>query len=277
MLKGKLVGTLQRAASRSSIGVKLALKLREQCNSVIGLRLNSGIDSDCNGEAWLADRIAPDAGVVIDVGANLGIWSLMFAARMALPGRFVLFEPNPDTAVALRKLSWPAQVARIDILEKAAADAPGTAEFFAEALYGETSSLVSGHSNRGAKTVTVPVTTLDEEMAALDIDRVDMLKIDAEGYDMKVLAGARRLLETQAVGAVQFEYNTPWAQAGSTLSFAFRYLQDKGYRVYLLKAGGLHSFEPARFGEYSRYSNFVALRPDIADRVLRDHVPQTCL
>lgn len=277
MLRNMLVGTVQKAFSRSAFGVKMALKMREQCNSVVGLRCQSGIDPVRNGEAWLADRIAPQATVVIDVGANVGEWSLMFAARMAAPGRFLLFEPNPKTAASLRKVSWPASASDVTVLEKAAADVPGNAEFFAETMFGETSSLIQGHSNRQARTVTVSVTTLDDEMATLGMGHVDMLKIDAEGYDMRVLAGARRLLETQTVGAVQFEYNAPWTEAGSTLAFAFRFLQEKGYRVFLLKAAGLYRFDARRFGEYGRYSNFVALRPDVADRVLQDHTLQDCL
>lgn len=100
-----------------------------------------------------------------------------------------------------------------------------------------------------------------------------MLKIDAEGYDLHVLLGARGLLESRRIGVVQFEYNAPWARAGSTLSFAFQLLRGAGYRVFLLKAGGLYRFEPDRVGEYFHYSNFVALRLDVEAHILKGGTP----
>jgi FkbM family methyltransferase len=268
----KLIGSLQQAVSRSRMGTRVAMKLRNQCNCIIGLRCKSGIDAEINGEAWLADQIAPRAQMVIDVGANVGDWTAMFAQRMTRPGHAILFEPNPEATAILRNLVLPNRL-RVDVQEKAVADMAGTAEFFIEPDAGETSSLVREHSRTQAQVISVPVVTLDEEMAVRGGGEIDMLKIDAEGYDLRVLIGARGLLEARQIGAVQFEYNFPWAHAGSTLSFAFQLLRGAGYRVFLLKAGGLYRFEPDRVGEYFRYSNFVALREDVAERVLKGRDP----
>jgi len=264
------MGSFQKSVSNSRIGTRLALKVREQCNSIIGLRCQSGINPEDNGEAWLAERIAPHAEVVVDIGANLGEWTSMFARNMTRPGQAILFEPNPEAAARLRQMSLPNTTLSIDIREKAVSDSAGSAKFFAEPNYGETSSLAPGHSNSQARTITVPVVTLDGEMAALGLDRIDMLKIDAEGYDLRVLMGARQLLEKRRVGAIQFEYNAPWAAAGSTLVFAFQLLEEAGYRVFLLKQDGAFRFNALLLKDYFRYSNFIALRPDIADIVLKD-------
>lgn len=50
------------------------------------------------------------------------------------------------------------------------------------------------------------------------------MKVDAEGFDLKVLKDAVRTLGQKQVGMVQFQYNAPWAEAGSTLADARRYL-----------------------------------------------------
>ena len=273
MLKQKLIGTLQQAVSKSRAGTRLSMKLREQCNSIVGLRCQSGIVVERNGEAWLASQIAPMTRTVIDVGANVGEWTTMFAQRMLGAGHAILFEPNPEAAAKLRKIAMPNAELRVEIQEKAVADVAGTIDFFMEADFGETSSLVQCHSNSQARRIPVAVVTLDQEIAARGIHRIDMLKIDAEGYDLRVLLGARGLLEAQRIGAVQFEYNAPWATAGSTLSFAFQLLAGTGYRVFLLKAGGLYRFDPERVGEYFRYSNFVGLRSDMAASVLKGAMP----
>jgi hypothetical protein len=105
------------------------------------------------------------------------------------------------------------------------------------------------------------VTTLDEELAARGIAEVDLLKIDAEGYDLHVLRGAERCLAARAVAVVQFEYNRPWLFARSTLGEALRLLEDHGYEVHLLRRDGLHAFDYDREREFFGYANFVALSP----------------
>jgi FkbM family methyltransferase len=263
-----LIGTLQQSVAKSALGTRIAIKLRNQCNSVIGLRCKSSIKAEHNGEAWLADRIAPTAGLVIDVGANVGDWIDMFASRMTLPGHAILFEPNPEAAAKLRNRVLPNHDLKVEIQERAVSDMVGTAEFFMEPDAGETSSLVKVHIRSLARVVAVPITTLDDVMAARGMGCfIDMLKIDAEGYDLRVLMGARRLLEARRIGAIQFEYNSPWVDAGSTLSYAFALLREAKYSVFLLKSDGLYCFEPGFSGEYFRYSNFVALRDDILEKI----------
>ncbi len=254
---GSIVGSLQRTVSRSRMGVSAAIKLKRQCDSVIGARLNSGILQESNGEAWLASKIAPSADFFVDVGANVGTWSLLFAAMMRAP-RGLLFEPAPATVHKLRDAIEHAGLANLAVVASAVGDACGEATFQAEADYGETSSLIAGHSRLGSKSVTVPITTLDVELANRDINSVDFLKIDAEGYDLRVLIGAERLLQRQGIKVIQFEYNHPWAAAGSTLVAAYRLLEGNGYKMRLLKEDGLHVFDPTRTGEFFRYSNFVA-------------------
>ena len=70
----------------------------------------------------------------------------------------------------------------------------------------------------------MPVVTLDAEMGAQGVTRVDMLKIAPEGYDLRVLTGAKGLLEAGRVGMVPFEYDAFWAVAGSTRNAAFQLL-----------------------------------------------------
>jgi hypothetical protein len=105
------------------------------------------------------------------------------------------------------------------------------------------------------------VTTVDDEARAAGLDRVDLLKVDCEGYDLHVLRGASTLLSAEAVSAVQFEYNSYWALAGSTLADAMRYFAQFGYDVYLLRRSGLRAFDYRRFGDFFGYANFVAVAP----------------
>jgi FkbM family methyltransferase len=249
---------VQKQIARSRAGTHIAIKLKHQCDAILGARLGTKNDFASNGERWLIEQIAPRAKFFIDIGANIGNWSLEFASRMRGDPRGIAFEPSPATAAELRtRLS---HYTGVEIIECAISDQGGNANFYAEPNCGETSSLIRSHSQMGAKQLPVRVSTLDEEIAKRKIEYVDLLKIDAEGFDFQVLRGSEETLNNKKIDVIQFEYNSPWTEAGSTLAGAYSFLQAKGYDVFLLRGPGLFRIDPSYVGEYFRYSLFVATR-----------------
>jgi len=253
------LGAAHRFLSRQPAVVSLALKLRNQCNRIIQCSLEDTAHSAINGEGWWIRTIAPHCQTFVDVGANVGHWSATFCQFLSAQGRGLLFEPSAGAQTILQERF--AADSRLEIVAAALSDTVGTARFYEEPNAGETSSLVAQHSQAQAQSRWVPVTTLDRAIAKRDWERVDFLKIDAEGYDFHVLRGAQELLQQQRIGSLQFEYNAPWALVGSTLGAALRFLHDFGYTSFLLKAAGLHRFDYAKYGEFFGYANFVALSP----------------
>ena len=187
----------------------------------------------------------------------------------------LIFEPLPHLCKKLTQTFAPK--AGISVVQAAAGDADGELPFFADANFDEVSSLVPKHIDSGSSSSTVPVLTLDSALEARGWKSVDFLKIDAEGFDARVLYGASKLLETKAIKALQFEYNLMWAGAGSTLTATLSFLRGLKYSAYLIRSDGLHEFDLETFGEYFRYSNFFAaptsnierLRNLTADRLFR--------
>ena len=249
---------VQKQIARSRVGAHLAIKLKHQCDAILGARLGTSINLATNGERWLIEQIAPRSQFFIDVGANVGNWSREFASRMPGIARGIAFEPSPATAAQLR--TRLADYNGVEIVQCAISDRSGTATFYAETNCGETSSLIHGHSQIDARTISVQVSTLDVEIAKRKIASVDLLKIDAEGFDFHVLRGSEDSLNNQKIDVIEFEYNSPWAQSGATLAGAYSFLQTKGYDVFLLRGPGLFRIDPAYVGEYFRYSLFVAVR-----------------
>jgi FkbM family methyltransferase len=219
-----------------------------------------------NGERWLVHFAGQSASTFIDVGANLGEWSAAFLAAAARPVQGLLIEPGKTAAELLRQRFR--SHADIEIVESAASDHMGDAVFYEESGAGQTSSLISEFSQPGAAASKVRLTTLDAELARRPMKRVDIVKIDAEGYDCRVLLGASGALAAQRFGIVQFEYNRPWANAGSTLSFALKFLGQFDYEVFLLKSRGLYRLNYARYREYYCYSTFVAISPQELSRFI---------
>lgn len=260
------LGQLHRFLSHSGWAVSVAIKIEHQCQAIIRAHLNDGIEFERNGEYLLVSAIAPTAHVFVDVGANVGAWSQRFAQLMQEPGFGLLVEPSPEALARLSTLV-PALKCGAVVVDAAAADRVGEATFFVEPWAGETSSLVPGCSSQGARAVKVRMTTIDREVASRGIEFIDFLKIDAEGFDLKVLLGARDILSAGRVGIVQFEYNSSWAQSGSTLAEAIRTLTGYGYEVFLLKADGLYKVTYQLYGEYFGYSNYVAVSPHQSARI----------
>jgi FkbM family methyltransferase len=252
----RALGAAQRILGRSALAARLAVKVRNQCDMVIGSHVTSGNLLGDSGEAWLVGVVAPGSTCFVDVGANVGAWATEFAAKMATQGRGLLFEPNPSTAAELRARTadWPT----LEVLEAAAGQKRGRAAFLAEESFGETSSFYTATLRLPTTSVDVDVLALDDVLSERGIDKVDMLKIDAEGHDFHVIEGAETCLRQHRIDVLQFEYNRSWVQAGSTLTRAFSFLASLGYTTKLLRRRSLDDFDVDAVGEFFAYSNFVA-------------------
>jgi FkbM family methyltransferase len=255
---GGALDRLQRSVARSDRATQLAVLARNQCNRVVRYHLAGGHRQDETGEVWLVRTTAPRLRTFVDVGANVGDWTAL-VRQHAPHAAGLLFEPS---TAALRKLRHRFGNQRgIDIVDAAVAAEPGEADFFEEPDAGESSSMVPGHAPAGSSARRVRVTTLDDELDRRGVERVDLMKVDAEGYDFEVLRGALRYLREHRVAVIQFEYNRPWARAGATLAGAIGMLAEHGYETLLLRDDGLEKIDHEFYGEFFDYANFVALSP----------------
>lgn len=260
MFFSKTLDWFHRLMSRLTPLVGVVIKIRNQCNAIIRYRLNDGTNPVENGESLVAKIVGEKALTFIDVGANVGNWSTYFLEVAPHNVQGLLFEPSD---YAVQKLNCRfADNQNLKIIQACVADEPGIMIFYEEPKAGESSSLIKKFANSGAVEKKIQVTTINVAVEQLKWDYIDFLKIDTEGYDLNVIRGASRLLESQKIGVLQFEYNLPWKDAGSTLSRAISLLNDCGYEVFLLKGTGLYKIRYDIYGEYFSYSNFIAVSPE---------------
>jgi FkbM family methyltransferase len=217
---------------------------------------------ETNGEYWLLNQfLVRDGGelVVLDVGANIGDWTvhaLEAAARGGAKLSVHAFEPCTGTRVLLaERLS---KYDSVMINACALSSTVGESDFYSDVAGSGTNSL-SGIS--GANRELVRMKTLDAFVAETGIQHVTMLKIDTEGFDFEVLKGSERTLSAGAVELVQFEYNWRWLINHASLRDVFEYIKDKPYRFGKLVGESIDIYDEWHF-EMDRYfeNNYVLIR-----------------
>ncbi len=218
---------------------------------------------DCNGEYWLLGQILSyrdkGAPLLLDIGANRGEWTAQASAimdRRGIDGRILAFEPSAATFEYLGKRFEGAR--RVALHRLAVTDHAGEAEFFVVGNLAGTNSL---HGSAGAIPEKVACVRLDDFATQQQIDRIAFVKSDTEGYDMKVLLGADRLLREGRIEVWQFEYNHRWAFARHFLKDVFDYVSDKPYRIGKLYGNGIETYD-VWHPELDRFfeDNYVLIR-----------------
>jgi FkbM family methyltransferase len=239
-LLSSLIGRVKR--SLLDLAVRAGYDVEKASGSFPPYRLLKRLNLDHDPLA--AARIILDQRVtcVFDVGAHVGQTALRLAA--AFPhGAIYSFEPDPESFSALRGVAGT--VRDMEAVNAAVGDTDGKAVFFVN-RFDQTSSLLetapgasqylldkSGLDRRAE--IEVPVLTLDRFCAARGITRIDVLKLDAQGYELRILDGARDLLNRQAIPIIYLEVCFVRIYEGQPLfPEIYQYLFERGYRLVWL-------------------------------------------
>jgi len=141
---------------------------------------------------FLAGQVKPGM-VVVDVGANFGYYTLLFAKAVGEAGRVVSVEPNPEAVALLREtILLNGYASRTHIVPHALSGVAGSGWLYAPDGEPKNATLVDGPGRPAGRTTEVSTLTLDE--IALDYPRIDLVKIDAEGGEVGVIAGMMQLI-----------------------------------------------------------------------------------
>lgn len=178
--------------------------------------------------------------VAFDCGAHIGEYTLMFARLVGAEGEVHAFEPDPRLAPYLDLNVRRNGLTNVRVNNLALSDRSDR-EAFAMQPDGTTSSLVRCGSGVGNTTVDVATTTLDEYMKENAVARVDAIKIDVEGAEALVLAGARAMLGELRPALVFVECHNPSVEVDVRLA-----LEAAGYRIDTPDRERLHGHLVAR-------------------------------
>lgn len=181
--------------------------------------------------------IAP-GNTVIDIGANVGFFSLLFSTLVGRNGKVTSFEPQPSAVTRLNENVRLNQHLQVNVHQLAASDVTGTLSFYCgpEDHSGVASLRSIDHFSRRIDVNTAP---LDEIIPAQQ--QVHLIKIDVEGAEAKVIAGATRTIgmwRPDIVVEVSNSYLKQMGSSGAELCEAFFQF---GYSMYHIDWKGLRN------------------------------------
>jgi FkbM family methyltransferase len=218
------------------------------------IRLESGLRFRANTSSeweWLlffygADKYEPGVRALlrrcirsgrsaIDVGANVGIHTVVMAEAVGKNGSVIACEPNPLACERLRANLRLNQLVNVEVHQVAVSSQAGSVRLYipADQPWSSASSLQPNEHLKTTRDIPVSVTTLDALVAASRIKDVDLIKVDVEGLEAAVLHGANELLRRDHPVLI-FEYMRHWwAPVGHSLEEVIEYLEDIGYTSFL--------------------------------------------
>ncbi len=200
---------------------------------------NYSLNGDTNGERWLA-TLMDEAPVAFDVGFHDGASTteiLKARPRAKVTG----FDPSRFARACYEK-DFAGNPDVVFVNEGLAAE-PGELEF--HDYQNMCNSLAARKEMPGEKPTLykVPITTLDAYCARSNVEHINFMKVDAEGYDLHVLEGARQLLGRQAIDIFMFEFASGWSASKRYLWEAHEYFEPLPYKLYHLFNGFLCPLE----------------------------------
>ncbi len=174
----------------------------------------------------LLDELVGPSDLVVDAGANSGVFTARLAELVGPAGRVLAFEPNPEYLPRLEQIAGVA--GNVVVHASALSDAAGEAMLHVPVRSGSRLDSLGrlGHAaGDGELALSVPTVTFDEVLAREDRP-VRFVKCDVEGHELAVLRGAARVLEDeQPALLVEIE----WRHAGEAMPQTFELLEDAGY------------------------------------------------
>ena len=198
-----------------------------------------------NHESALIERVIHPGMTFADVGANHGMFSLE-AAHLIGPGGVVhAFEPTPSTRVLLQNNLAVNGLSTVRIFASALGETPGMARLRVHKEMSGLNTLATHEVTWNRQTlvadeiIEVPVTTLDAHAAREQLERIDFLKIDVEGFELGVIRGARELLDARRVDLILLEIgDVTCATAGIEPIELLTELESLGYRLHSINSDG---------------------------------------
>lgn len=167
--------------------------------------------------------------VVLDIGANTGYYSIIAARKSR---HIYAFEPGSSNRKKLEENIKLNRLTNVSVLPYAVSDKEGQTELFIAVDDNTGMNSLEQPGNFSGHKEVVAVVSIDNWAAENKIPGINLIKIDVEGLEMKVLTGMKRIIEEQKPGIFIEVIGQLLMQSGHSVNDIYNFLFSRGYNAY---------------------------------------------
>lgn len=231
------------------------LKINLYMDSVLSKIIYDGFEQE---ELNFVKSILKSGDVFIDIGANIGLFSLIASQCVGKGGKVIAFEPAPTTFNRLLENEDLNNIKNIDSRNIGLSDELGELNFYiSDNGFDAWNSFAPSADNKLQKKITVSVSTLDYELQHIDKAKIKLVKIDVEGWEKFVLKGGEIFFKNYSpLIMVEFTDENTF-NAGYSVHEIYDAMVNYGYEWHTIKNGEL--IKEAKRLHYP-YINLIAVK-----------------
>ncbi|MFX0135780.1 MAG: FkbM family methyltransferase [Candidatus Hodarchaeota archaeon] len=192
--------------------------------------------------------------IVVDIGAHIGWYSLLASLIVGKQGIIYAFEPEPRTFTILLLNIKLNDIKNIIPINKALSDSSGYESLFLN-LYNEYPSIYQMWPTSDGESILVETVTFNEYFKN---KHIDVIKIDAEGYEVKIFRGAEQILSRNPKLIIFSEF---WPEglrgAGTSPEEYIDLVSKHGFNIQIIKNGRLKRISNKEVLNLDKSSNFL--------------------
>ena len=184
-------------------------------------------------------------GDILDIGANIGYTSSLFAQAVQSGSRVYSLEPDAFCyRLLVKMLGWKGISSVVAAHQYAAGRQTGTARFWHNADHSADHRVITDEFTQQGSAAfdvaPVPMTTIDDFVRARGLSRLTFVKIDVQGYESEVVSGMQQTLRDFPDAAVCFEYSPDaMAEMGFSPQELIEFFLSRNYSLYIVTRSGL--------------------------------------
>lgn len=225
-------------------------------DSVLSKMIYDGFEQD---ELHFVSEILTKGDVFIDIGSNVGLFSLIASRCVGNEGKIIAIEPAPITYDRLLENIVINGITNIDSRNIGLSDEPGELNFYiSDNGYDAWNSFAPSKDNKLQKQIKVQVSTINHELEKVEKHKIKLVKIDVEGWEKFVIKGGESFFKIYSpIVMVEFTDENTY-NAGYSAHEIYEIMVQYGYEWYIFKGGKLIK-ESKRL--FYPYNNLIAIKP----------------
>lgn len=232
---------------------KFLYSISKSLSNAMNNKINDG---NLSGEYWFLKELEnKEIKVVFDVGSNVGNWTKKVLESIP-DAQIHAFEPVPDTFDLLERNTRDLPNVKRNMLGLSNGVGKLSFNYYPHSSY--LSSAFEHDLGKGGEQLQVDVITGDEYCKKNQINQIDFLKIDTEGFESKVLFGFNAMFAEERIKLVQFEYGPMAIDSKFLLADFYKFFESRGFQVGKIYPNWIDFSAYSKDMENFVLSNFVA-------------------